>query len=378
MLTMGNSRISFIIKQRFKEILQNLILPVAYNFWRIIYHKYEPDLIIFADAHNDNLPFSMRYIHNALEDRGYTLVDEIYNFSSMSQIKSALVSIRFMKLYAKAKCVFICDNFLPISSCKKSAKTSVIQLWHCCGLMKKMGYDTHEDIPHNYKGHVYRNYDLVTVSSPLCENPITNAMHLKPGIVKALGVSRTDVYFDTDWIQTCKNDFYGRFPDAKNKKIILWAPTFRGNAGSPYLVGADEVLHLQQQLGNEYYLICKVHPHLKDKYPLLDCELPTERLLAVTDLLISDYSTIIYDFLFFEKPYVLFAPDLEEYQHKRGFYVDYASLSPYIVTDAANLKNVILTALTSENSSWISEQKALQISSCDGKSTERILDTFNF
>lgn len=374
---MNKSSYVFKLKTFFKSLLQNLILPLSYNFWQRVYGNKKHDLIIFADAHHKSLPFSMEYIHHALEEKGYEIVDEIYDYSSMSQLKSAWISIRFMKLYARAKLVFICDNFLPVSSCKKNPKTTVIQLWHCCGLMKKMGYDTEEDIPHNYKGNVYRNYDLVTVSSPFCESAIANAMHLMSNEVQGVGVSRTDNYFDEAWIQRCKEEFFVKYSEAKDKKIIVWAPTFRGNAGNPYLIGMDEIRQLEQQMGDGYYFIYKVHPHLEKQYHLSDCDIPTERLLPVTDLLISDYSTVIYDFLFFEKPYVLFAPDLDEYQNKRGFYVEYDQISPYIVTDASRLKDVVTAAIGEENHLWIQEQKKFHISACDGKSTERIIKRLN-
>ena len=74
----------------------------------------------------------------------------------------------FMKGYAAAGYVYICSYFLPVSSCKKREETKVIQLWHSGGLLKKMGYDTGDDIPKYYKGNVTRNYDLVTVSSEVC------------------------------------------------------------------------------------------------------------------------------------------------------------------------------------------------------------------
>ncbi len=370
---MMKRKLSFTLKQFLKMALQNMILPFIYNFWKIVYRRQEPNLIIFADAHHDSLPYSMEQIHNALQKKGYTLTDEIYNFAKISQLNQALISIRFMKLYAQAKYIFICDNFLPVSSCKKSNKTTVIQLWHCCGLMKKMGYDAPEDIPPNYKGKVYGNYDIVTVSSPACEKPIGQAMGLPTGIVQALGVSRTDVYFDSNWIEQCKAEFYRKYPLARNKKIILWAPTFRGNAGDPQQIGMEEIAKLEQQLGEDYFLIRKVHPHVDHKYHLSNCDISTECLFPITDLLISDYSTVLHEFLFFDKPYVLFAPDLKEYEEKRGFYIPYDSLSPYIVTNPSELKDTILHAIEHPPLEWIARQRAFHASACDGKSTERIL-----
>lgn len=368
-------KIKFAVRQWLKILLQNVILPCVYGFWNQAYRKTEPDLIIFADSHHDTLPYSMQRIHEALAQKGYTLTDEIYNFATMSQVKSALISIRFMKYYARAKFVFICDNFLPVVSCRKNPRTKVIQLWHCCGLLKKMGYDTPEDIPENYKGEVYRNYDLMTVSAPACVAPLTKAMHLPEGILQPLGVSRTDVYFDERWIESCRESFYQKYPMARGKKIVLWAPTFRGNAADPYQVGTEAILELEQQLGDGYYVIRKVHPHIDAKQHLSNCDIVTEEVFPVTDLLITDYSTVMHEFLFFGKPYVLFAPDLEEYQQKRGFYVEYETLSPYIATEEAELGTMVWRALQDGDPAWIAKNRAFHACACDGRSTERILQT---
>ncbi len=90
-------------------------------------------------------------------------------------------------------------------------------------------------------------------------------------------------------------------------------------------------------------MICKVHPYIDRKSHLSDCPIPTERLLPVTDLMITDYSSVVFDYLIFKKTFVLFAPDLKEYQEKRGFYVEYASLSPYVAVTAKSWSEQCMT-----------------------------------
>ena len=368
------SKVKFKVKQILKMAFQNLILPCVYRFWALVYRAREPQLVIFADAHHKTLPVSMERLHAALVAKGYSVVDEICDFSAMSLLRQSLTSLRFMKRYAQAKYVFICDAFLPVASCKKSKKTTVVQLLHSCGLLKKFGYDTTEDIPAGYIGHIYRNYDLVTVSAPCCVEPLRNAMHQDDGIVQALGVSRTDNYFDEAWLEACRTRFYDRHPEAKGKTVILWAPTFRGNAGDPEQVGTEDICRLEQQLGDGYYVVKKVHPHVERKYPLSNCALETEEILPVTDLLISDYSSVINEFMFFEKPYVLFAPDLHDFEAKRGFYVPYGSLGPYIVTEADALCGKVMEALADKKPAWVAAQREFHLGSCDGHATERILE----
>lgn len=364
----------FVIKQFIKMFLQHLILPAVYNFWRLVYSGKNPELVVFADAHHETLPYSMKNVYDAIKKKEYQVVEVICDYSKLSQLETFKHAVRFMKLYAQARVVFICDNFFPVVSCKKSNKTKVVQLWHSCGLLKKMGYDTNEDIPKYYIGSVYKNYDLVTVSASVCEKHLTRAMRQEEGVVKALGVSRTDTYYDQKWIEFCKKQFYEKYPEAKGKKVILWAPTFRGNAADPYQVGTEAVMALEKELGENYFVIRKVHPHIEKKYHLSNCEIPSEQLLPIADLMITDYSSIVFDYLFFQKPYVLFAPDMEKYLDKRGFYVEYDSLSPYIVTEEKELGATVLSALKKDNESWLKEQFGYHISACDGRVTERILE----
>lgn len=94
--------------------------------------------------------------------------------------------------------------------------------------LKKFGYDSEEDISSHFKGSVTRNFDLITVSSKECVKAFVSAFRLKEDIVKPLGVSRTDVFFDESYNEQCRREFFERYPDYKGKKIVLYAPTFRG------------------------------------------------------------------------------------------------------------------------------------------------------
>lgn len=367
-------KILFFCKQVVKMTFQNVLLPCIYAFWRIVYRNKPHDKIIFADAHHSEIPVSMDYIHRMLADKGYELTDCFYDFGRLSLWRVAQVSIGFMKLYAQAKVVFICDNFLPVSSCRKNPDTKVVQLLHSCGLFKKMGYDTTDDIPAGYIGKVYGNYDLVTVSAQACIAPLTKAMHLKDGVVKAIGVSRTDRYFSEQWRQNCIDRFYKRYPQAKGKKIILWAPTFRGNAANPYQVGIEPIDELESRLDADCYLIRKVHPHVDARYHYSNCDIPTEEILPVVDLLISDYSSVTNEFMAFGKPYVLFAPDLTVYEKQRGFYVEYDKLTPYVAKTGEQLYSCVLRALSDSEPKWVEDRRKYHLGACDGHSTQRILD----
>lgn len=336
-----------------------------------IHEKINDKRVIFADAHNNTLPYSMKLLHEKFQKEGYEVIDFIcdYNHESFFSILKSMFD--FMKCYANAKYVIICDYFLPVSSADKRSETIVIQLWHACGMFKKFGYDAEDDISKDYKGFPSKNFDLVTVTSSICEKTYANAFHIPEKNVKALGLSRTDCFFNEIYIKDCKKDFYRVYPQAQGKKIVLWAPTFRGNAGNPILIGKDAILNLQSKLGDDWFVITKLHPHFKNMGDF-NSSIPTERLLPITDLLISDYSTVIFEYLLFNRPLVLFVPDFDDYYSQRGFYFDYNELPGYIVKNDDELIKAIKYQFENNDLDKIAIFRDKYLSACDGNSTDKI------
>ena len=242
--------------------------------------------------------------------------------------------------------------------------------------LKKSGYDTTEDIPKMYKGDsVYKNYDLLTVSAPCCVPVFTKTMRLASGVVQATGISRSDYYYDDAWNQANHEEFYRKYPEAKGKKVILWAPTFRGNAAMPTLCGMEEIQRVMKETEDRYYWVIKLHPHLEEKGMKSNCDLPSEKIFAVADLLITDYSSILFDYMAYKKPFLFFAPDFDSFDHARGFYVPYDSFPCKVVTDGAELPAAIEYELSERDPAEIEKCFAYHMSMCDGKATERILKT---
>lgn len=361
-----------------KMAIQNCILPAAYWLARMR-HRGEKTLYVFADAHHTELPFSLEPMYQYIVSLGIDPVCHFHDYTHEGAVKSLLHSIRFMSVYAKAKYVFICDNFLPVSSAKKDPRTKVAQLCHFSGPFKKLGYATKDDIPAYYAGNMFRNYDLVTASSPMYVPILTDAMRQPPGTVQPLGVSRSDIYYDPAWVEACRQEFYREYPDAVEKKILLWAPTFRGNAMLPDALHNDPLFALQKTLGEDWLVLIKHHPHddavTTDAACRSNCEIPSHKLLPVVDLLITDYSTTVLDYLAFERPFLLYAPDLEEYEKTRGFFIDYHSITAHQTTDAAALAELVQTVYAK----WLAGDrtdilrcKERFASACDGQATPRI------
>ena len=95
----------------------------------------------------------------------------------------------------------------------------------------------------------------------------------------------------------------------------------------------------------------------------------------MADVLITDYSSVMFDYLIYEKPLVLFAPDLQEYEDGRGFYIDYRSMPFPVVEREEDLKRVVQDSIleSEERKEALREWKERYTGACDGFSTQRIL-----
>ena len=116
------------------------------------------------------------------------------------------------------------------------------------------------------------------------------------------------------------------------------------------------------------------------------CSIPTEELYPVIDILIADYSSLIYEYLLTGSGLVLYVPDLESYSTRRGFYMGISEIPGEIVTDETDLAEAVLRAAQEMKASsedqephaGITEKREqflkTYMNRCDGRATERIVD----
>ena len=371
------SKASFLIKQYIKMFVQNIYLPAVYKK-EVRRTEVDKNIVIFADMHSDELPFSMRDMYKRMKAENKKILVYCKDIAKLTNREKLGFMKSFMKAYAAAGYVYICSYFLPVSSCDKREETKVIQLWHSGGLLKTMGYDTHDDIPEIYKGNVTKNYSLVTVSSDICIGVWEKALRLPKGITKATGLARTDIYFDDEWNDQRRELFFRLYPDAKGKKVVLYAPSFSGNAADPSCEGLEKLKEVFSRINENYFLIIRLHPNLKSKYPEYWNEkvrqLPTEALLPSVNLLITDYSSVLFDYSLYRRPFVLFCPDIDKYKEKRGFYSDPESFPAPFVKDENELERVLTEKTYFEYSEQDYEEfYEKYMGSCRGNSIDNIL-----
>ncbi len=293
---------------------------------------------------------------------------------------------------ADAKYIFVNDSSYFTGCLPLRTETKLIQLWHACGAFKKFGYSSAENsfgggIADLERFPLHHGYSAVTVSSPEVVWAYAQAFHMEQEREKILpvGIPRTDCFFRQESYRRAYEKLYQILPDCFGKKIILYAPTFRGKVAR---AAAPDVLDFEQlhgALGEDYIILCKYHPLVKRRPIMPDTcagyvtdvteQMDIASLLMVSDICISDYSSLIFEYSLMERPMIFLAYDLEEYYDDRGFYYPYEEMTPGPIVKTT--EEVIQRLQHLEE--WFDADQVCRfrdkfMSACDGHATERLLE----
>lgn len=299
--------------------------------------------VALVAPHNGGSNDSLGVLKAFLEEKGgYDIVfistnDLKLDFSGISAlIKSCLKAAGFFTFKAKAlatsEFVFLNDNFMPMASLKFSKEAVVTQLWHAEGAFKRFGLSAPltEEIREREK-RCSERLDYVVCTSKNVVPIYAEAFGVDESKILPLGSPRTDRLFNND-IEKLRAEFDRKHPECKEKKLILFAPTFRDSAekDAALLSGIDTEEFSRELPG--YALLTKLHPQIHSSKPIDGATDVTKEdigmLTLICDSVITDYSSVCMDFALLSKPCFFYAFDLEEYEDERSFYFDYESYVP--------------------------------------------------
>lgn len=348
--------------------------------------------VVFIEVRMPEISDSFQLLYDELREHyNYEIHTHFLRMSFVRKWEYIKLCRAMVRDIADAKYVFLNESS-DVTSCLPLRKETVLtQLWHACGAFKKFGMSTAElifgdDRKTLQKYPFHRNYTHMTVSAPEVVWAYEEAMSLKPGsgVVKPVGVSRTDVFFDDKFICQAKDTLYQKFPAAKDKKVILYAPTFRGRVASAKTPDVLDLNLLYEKLGREYVVIFKHHPFVKKRPEIpeefsefaidMTQDMSIEDLLCVSDICISDYSSLVFEYSLFGRPMIFLAYDLDEYFDWRGFYYDYKDFVPGpILTDTEEIVAYISDIENQFDKEKVTAFREKFMSACDGHATERIM-----
>lgn len=402
---MGNENLFQRTVKLFKRLIKGIFNRILTEYTIVhlyprIYNKYsklsvDENKVIFLEPRLEKLSNSFHILYDELyTNTNFELKCHFLRNGYVPRkeyIKRCKEAIKDM---ATAKYVFFSEATHITGRFTTRPETIITQLWHGCGAFKKFGYSV-RDVSFGASHTVLKrypankNYTHVTVSSPEVIWAYEEAMKYteKSGVVKALGCSRTDIFFDKDFIMNSYNNLYDKFPAAKGKKVILYAPTFRGNVENAQAPDVLELNKLSQTFSEKYVIIVKHHP-LTRKRPEIPENLngtfavdftdtiSIEELICVSDICISDYSSLIFEYSLFERPMIFLAYDLNEYYDSRGFYYNYKEMTPGpVVSTTEEVIEYISDIDGRFDKQPVKDFRNKFMSSCDGKATERIIKT---
>lgn len=285
------------------------------------------------------------------------------------------------KVY-RSKVVVTDDYFYPFRKYGKKPGQKFVQIWHAAGAFKKFGQDGTNMFPPLDQLY-HRDYDLVTVSSEYIRPIYAKAFGIPVERVEALGVPRTDLLLNLTWREETRKKITSKYPELEDKKIILYAPTFRGNWIERHYFSPDidfDSLH-ENLREDEIFVFCP-HPLMKNHLikkaygNILQMEgFSTNEMMCLADLLITDYSSVIFEFSLFDKPMIFYCYDYDDYD--RDFYLDYETDLPgRLIREYGELEEYLAKGKFDEDDPENKEAlrlfKERYMSACDGHSAERI------
>lgn len=288
---------------------------------------------------------------------------------------------------AQARVIILEDFYPQLHSIHKRPETRIVQLWHACGAFKTFGYSRLGKkgvAPQSSMNH--RNYDLVPVSSSRISDIYAEAFALNPDNVKPLGVPRTDVLFDDGYKKAGREKLYRKYPQLRGSRVVLFAPTFRGdgNKDAFYPPEAFDPEAFLSGLPGDCILIVKHHPFVasplgetpeNDRILDLTGKDHINDLLLITDLLITDYSSSIFEAALLKVPMLFYAFDEESYLRNRDCYFGYRDFVPgKIAADQEELvkdaNDILSGTVTCGSEDFVRDF----LGHVDGNSTRRIAD----
>ncbi|WP_205450011.1 CDP-glycerol glycerophosphotransferase family protein [Clostridium botulinum] len=295
--------------------------------------------------------------------------------------------IKMSYRFATSGTIMINNYYRHLYNVKHRKEIKYIQLWHATGIFKRFGLlavGKNQANSEAFEINAHHYYTHVIVSGDEIVKPYAKAFGLPENKVIPLGVSRTDEFFNINEHERIKEKIYKIYPMFRGKKIILYAPTFRGNDSERKVFRNQLEFDKLSTLKEEGYVVLyKMHPVVQEplyipqqvkgfiydvtQYPNIN------ELFYITDILITDYSSSVFEFSLLKKPMIFFAYDLDKYLNERGFYYDYVDFIPgpickktdEIINCIKNLDNINF-----DYDEFIKKH----INRCDGHATERLIE----
>ncbi|MFK4796168.1 CDP-glycerol glycerophosphotransferase family protein [Lactococcus petauri] len=359
---------------KLKSIVLTIILALFYPFTFLF--RVHQNRITFISLEHDNLSKDFKILHDELNAKQeYEIKPLLFKFQPtfLGQLQYGLACIQQLFVLQSSKLVIIDYKNFVISKFPHRKEVKVLEIWHATAALKNFGNCVQRD-------YEIKNYDYAIANSDFYKGVYAQAFNLPEENVLVTGIPNNDKIFDDHFVQDTKVRLLEKYPVLANKKVITYAPTFRGRISTYFKEAKIDLARVHQALGEDYVIIYKAHPLISgsayenNPHVLFIEEEPISSIFCVTDVLITDYSAIAVDWMVFDKPIIAYVPDFKSYSKKPGLTIDYLQEFPGAVTFN---EGELIQALQATDSTSYQKERALFFKKtynyCDGKATERVL-----
>lgn len=286
-----------------------------------------------------------------------------------------------VRKYMLTSKVIVTDDYMKyLRAVKLREGQKVVQLWHAGGAFKRFGLDAPSRLTRLEEYRTHSQYTAVCVTSEYVRQFYAHAFGVDMDVVKAIGSPRTDAILDKEQVKQKRESICAKHPLLKNKKVYVYLPTFREVDGA--LTALDTKIDwakLNDELSDDEVFVVSRHPVMKQPFfkdafysRVKDYTSdPTPELLAIADVVVTDYSSIIFDASLMNKSMLFYCPDYGNYE--RDFYLDYDNDLPgEIISEFSELLPALRRAEEKSSKDIIAAFRKKEMGACDGNSTKRI------
>ena len=320
-----------------KEIIKEIYAILLFSLFRILPLQ---NKVVFSSYWGKNCADNPKYISDKLLETNSKIkqVWIVRNKNNMLNPKIKTVkwgSIKMIYELSTAK-VWV-DNHTKPQWIKKRRNQLYIQTWHGGLGMKKIEADLGAKLEKKSQKQIMYNSkiaDLFISNSTFLTNIYKRAFWYKGPILEC-GFPKNDIFFESDKnLQNIKDKVYKELKIPNNKKIVLYAPTYRKDEQiNCYNIDYKKLIHtLKEKFKEEFICIVRLHPRMSEISNQLDIFCndiidgskynDMQELIIASNVFITDYSSGIFDFALMYKPAFIYASDIEQYENERGLYFD--------------------------------------------------------
>jgi len=299
--------------------------------------------------------------------------------------------------YLMARSQYWIFNTRQPLSLKKRRETMYLQTWHGTPL-KRLGLDMDEvHMPGTNTEQYKKNFSVQAkewnylLSPNLYSSTIFKRAFDFRGLLLETGYPRNDLLYAPDRQQQAEQIKQSlRLPPGK--KVILYAPTWRDDEfvkkGQYRFNLKLDLKQMQSRLGDDYIVLLRMHYLIAEHLDLtafdgfaydVSAYGDIAELYLISDLLITDYSSVFFDYAHLNRPMLFFTYDLEKYASVlRGFYFDFEAVVPGPLLKESDQVIDYIADIEAHSKQYADKYTAFQERFCsldDGKASQRVIDT---